>query len=525
MRTKQVERLASVTPLPGYNSNVSASAQIILPKKQLTPKYETWQDESWGFYDTVGEFAYGVGWLANVLSRVRLLVAELSPGGDEPEPMEGGPANEALARLSGGTGGQAQLMKQYATHLGVAGECWLLGEVPDDPRAEETWNVKSADELRVSRRKVNGFGTYEIKEGDTDTAWRLLNPESLVVRCWRAHPRWSWRSDAPAKHALGALFEIDIINKRIIATMLSRLASNGILLYDKTRLSVPTRTNPPGPDDVDPFAQVLVEVASRGIADPASPEATIPIPIGFQIDDLTNVNPQMLMQLISFGNPVDEKLLAARDSAIKRLAISMDLPAELLLGMDSMNHWGAFQIEESAIKIHVVPTAELICHSLTVGYLIPMLEAQGAELVGPNGGKLVIWYDPSEIVIRPDKSANTILAYDRLEASGEALRRETGIDESDKPDPAELADQALKVLMRTNPALAASALQHMGGPKLEATQQAGGVGVKSISINRPGTPAPPVDSAPATDPNAEPPDSGTPPTGSPGGPAAAPAGP
>ena len=34
-----------------------------------------------------------------------------------------------------------------------------------------------------------------------------------------------------------------------------------------------------------------------------------------------------------------------------------------------MNHWGAAQVEESGIKLHIAPDAETICHALTKGYL------------------------------------------------------------------------------------------------------------------------------------------------------------
>lgn len=490
------------SPLPSFNALI-ASARPILPERRLTPKYETWQDEVWAFYDALGEFEFGVSWLANMLSKVRLLAAELDPKTGEPVPIEDGPAAEAMARLAGGVGGQAQLMKEFTVHLSVPGECWLVGEEPDDITGteEEIWSIKSADELRVSRRKIRGQATYEVRESDADS-WRPIAPESLVVRCWNSHPRWGWRADSSARHALGALFELDSVNKRIIATVLSRLASNGFLLYDKTRLSIPPRMNPDGsgPSEVDPFAQMLVEVASRGIKDPASPEATIPIPIGFQVDDLTNVDPKMLMQWIQLSDGVDDAVLKQRESAIRRLATSMDLPAEILLGMGDSNHWSAWQIEESGIKAHVTPLAELISHCLTVGYLKPMLTAAGAQLTGPNGGKIVVWYDPSEIVVRPDKSGNVLQAYDRLEVSGTTLRREIGVDEDDAPDKKELSDMMLKQLVRLVPALAASAAESLGAPKLEQVTPKQS---STITIGKPGSPTQPVE-APADGPPDQP---------------------
>jgi hypothetical protein len=109
-----------------------------------------------------------------------------------------------------------------------------------------------------------------------------------------------------------------------------------------------------------------------------------------------------------------------------------------------VNHWSAWQIEESGIKIHVSPKAETIVHGLTKGYLIPTLRAADEPLLGPEGGRLVVWYDVSEITQRPDRSDNFVLAYDRYEIKGEALRREIGADEDDAPTEAEFVQMVRK---------------------------------------------------------------------------------
>lgn len=453
--------------LPAYNA-LTASAKIIPPNQKLTPEYQTWQQQLWDYYDRLGEFESGVSWRANTMSRVRLLAAELMPGGDEPQPLEEGPAVDAVERLAGGTGGQAQLMKEITVHLSVPGEGWLVGETREQ---EEKWFVASADELRVGSRSRR----FELREDEENKSWRPLDANSMVVRFWKPHPRFGWRADSDAFHAMNAMLELDLINKRIIAEILSRLASNGVLLYDKQKLSFPPVEQPEGADQVDPFAAILVEVASRGIKDPTSPEATIPIPIGFDMQDLTNVDPSTLLQHVKLAEFLDEKLLTERDSAVKRLATSLDMPSEVLLGMAGLNHWGAWQVEESGIKIHIAPFAELIAFTLTTGYLVPTLKAEGADLIGPNGGKIVIWYDPSEITVRPDRSSNTIAAYDRGEAPGRVLRREVGLSEDgDEMNRAEFREWLTRRVALVDPLAAASLLTSLGGPSLNSTPDEAG---------------------------------------------------
>jgi hypothetical protein len=477
------------SPLPSFNS-MTASARILPADKKFSPRYDGWQDQAWAMWEQVSEFEAAVSWRANAMSRLRLIAAEVVPGGDEPVLLTSGPASEAMQRLAGGTGGQAQLMSEMTVHLSVPGEGWLVGET-QGPR--ETWQVYSADEI-----KTTGRGVYQVREGPAGSNWRALAGNSIVVRFWNRHPRHGWEADSEARHAISALIELDLINKRIVAEIMSRLAFNGILLYDKGVLSFPDLEQPEGADAVDPFAQILVDVAARGIKDPTSPEATIPIPLGFDLRDAdrSQVDPKLLMQHIKVVDALDEKLLAERESAVRRLAISLDMPPEVLTGLGDLTHWNAWQVDEQGIKLHIAPTAETICNSLTIGYLEPMLVAAGAQLTGPNGGRIVVWYDPSEITTPPDRSVAVLAAYDRGEVSGRVLRKEIGLNnEGDAPTPAEYVEWLTKFLGRQKET-AAGILLDLTGKEIESTQ------------NREGRPPEPESDGPEQQTPPDQPDSG-----------------
>jgi len=507
-RTRTAAALALVSgpdkppgALPAYNSALTAAGKPIFPNRKMVIAYDSRQTAAWAAWDQEGELYTLTEWLANMVSRCRLVIAEINEGDDEPTIVESGPAVDALARLGGGAGGQAALLQEATTALSVPGIGWLVGEQPDDGIPDspdfERWVILSADEIQPARRKVRGEMVFEVREGNgenenSDAAqWRPLSPESMVIRFWRPHPRQGWRPDSPTMHALGALMELDLINKRIIATILSRLASNGILLFDEGRLSIPGQ-GPPGEgiESINNFAKLLVDVAGRGIADPASPEATIPIPIGWSAADMEGFDPKLLMQHITFGDTVSPELISQRNSAVERVSRTMPVSPERLTGMGGASHWGASQIEESDVKSYVAPTVELICNSWSTGFLYPLLKAGGADLIGPGGGRLIIWYDPSAITAKADKSKSALDAYDRFEASGAALRRETGLDDEDAPAPNELVEMVVKRIARENPALMAAALVELGGPELTAAQSAPST---NVVINRPGRPAPTED--------------------------------
>jgi hypothetical protein len=122
----------------------------------------------------------------------------------------------------------------------------------------------------------------------------------------------------------------------------------------------------------------------------------------------------------------------------------------------------AWQVDEAALKTNIAPDAELICQAITEGYLQPRLKASGVE----DFANWVVWYDMSELALRPDRSADAFQAYDRMEINGTALRRETGFDESDKPVGDELKTQALKIIIKTLPSGAGSALSELLGEEI-----------------------------------------------------------
>ena len=465
---------------------LTASARSYLPKpigvygsvqRLLQPM--AWQDEVWQFYDNGGEFAYGTTWRANMLSQVRLLAAERMPGGEEPAPLEGDhPAVELVSQLGGLDGSTNELMKAFGIHLGVAGSAWLVGTEIEP--GQRDWFVLNAKEIRPKD------GGYERLVADGQ--WQRMAGETVLLQIWDPDPQASYRAYSLAKPALPILRKIDMYDRRIVATLLSRLAMNGFLLIP-SELTLPVREE--FASAADPFIAELIEFASQNIRQPGTAGAAIPFPIRGAAQYLEQV------RHLAVFDGVDEKLLQNRDSELLRLARTLQIPEEVLTGMGDANHWSAAQIEEGAIKSSIAPIAEVIASGLTRSYLHPILGTGESKLTGPNGGLIVVWYDTSQITVKPDRSREAIELYDRNEITGETLRRETGFDDSDKPDKTELKDQLLKWAgrqMQTFPA----AYKELTGEELEIPAPPEGAappgGALPKSGGRPGVtgPAPPA---------------------------------
>lgn len=428
----------------GRSSLTAAATAVQAPRTELLRNTESWQEEAWGYYDSLGEFRYGIEWEAAMLSRIRLYAGKLEPGEDEPARADAGPAVDLMTAFGGGTTGQTDIMSSLGTQLGVPGEGYLIGEKIG---GVEQWTVRSVDEVRVRNQR---FEVMDEESASSGTLWRPLTPDSLPVRVHRPHKRWRHLADSPARAARGTMRELELVNRHILAQYLSRLASAGVW-FVPDEVTFPVREE--FEDSVDPFMSEWIEIAAEAIRTPGTASATVPIPIRVPAELIGK------FQHLDFTLKIDDKVIEKRDSAIKRLATQLNIPAEILLGMGDLNHWGAWAVDEAALKTNIAPEAELICGAITKGYLQPRLKASRV----PDFDRWVAWYDMSELTLRPDRSADAIQLYDRMEINGAALRRETGFDESDKPDKIQLSEQGLKIIVRTQPMGAPSALSELTG--------------------------------------------------------------
>jgi hypothetical protein len=433
-----------------------AAAEVLDGERSSDPTRikRSWQEEAWAYYDESGPLRYATNWLANLISKARLHAATLSVGGDEPEPIDTGPVADAVAALAGGPDGQAQMLRSCAIELTVPGICYLVGQTQSDDE-ESTWRIYSQDVLRLrSPATPTSPAVYELLKGDRK--WEPLPPNSLVVKVWRPHERIFWEADSPARAALTSLRELRRISQYIDAVLVSRLAGAGVLLLPQGTV-YPTA---PGQKDTNkhPFISEVMDVMMAAVKNPGTASQIVPIPI--------EVPPDLIDKIkhVSFATELSDKILAMRESALQQCAIALDVPAEVLTGMGEVNHWGSWQIEESAVKVFAEPLLELITAALTRGYLKPVLEAQGIDTEN-----VVIWADTSELTAKPDRSDDAISLYDKGEASGVTARREAGLSDADKPSEEDQARWAYLQMMK-HEAMIPAALQGLGIPIPEALQ-------------------------------------------------------
>lgn len=434
------------------NSLVASSTRYPGKAARIYVPTQDWQRECYRHTTICGEAAYAAGFFGHAMSRATLHAARFEA--DKVTRQTSGKAYDLLGELFAGPEGRVEMLESIGIHLTIAGECYLVGR--EHPVVGDMWEIVSVLEMEVQGE------TWTINYGNGTSPIRLTEKD-VVIRIWTPNPARKIEATSPFRPLLPILSEIEWLTRHVFAQITSRLASAG-LLFVNSDVDFPPPPEQEGqtvpPDKASQFMAMLAEMMLAPIEDPSNPAAIVPgvamVP-GDQIEHAA--------KLVTFWTELDGEAKNLRDEAIRRFALGVDLPPEQVLGMGSnggsgggtsngVSHWGAWQIEESTIKMHVEPKLDVVTNALTISYIRPMTQ---------DIADLVI-HDTAKLRLRPDRSKEAAEAYDRGELSGKAYRRETGFGEDDKPSDEELRFWLTKKVAggSTTPELVAAALTQLG---------------------------------------------------------------
>lgn len=396
-------------------------------------------DLAWSYWGKIPELKYVSRYLANAISMATLYVGDTrNINGTSPIRLpDDHVASEALASFAGGFTGQSELLDRLAVHITVAGDSVLIGPKFSASASQppfDQWRVYSTKEVSSRNGKV-----YVRMPGNS--AEIRIPDSTLGIRIWRQSPVFWADADSPVKGAFTVLREIDLLDQHVHASAISRLAGAGFLGIPE-ELDLPTPDTETSGTEVDQFVSMLTEVMSLAIKNRDSAAALVPIILRGPAEFIDKI------KHFDFSTEFSQMVPELRNMAIRRLALGLDIPPEILLGTASATSWSAFQIEDSAVRGHIVPMLQLITSSLTVGWLRPMLR----EIPGLKEEDIenyAIHFDISNLKIRQDVTGDAQSLYDRYEIDGEGLRKALGYNESAIPTNEELAKQILLKMIST----------------------------------------------------------------------------
>jgi hypothetical protein len=139
---------------------------------------------------------------------------------------------------------------------------------------------------------------------------------------------------------------------------------------------------------------------------------------------------------ITFERGSDDWLVNRTERALERILQGIDVPKEVVTGLANVKYSNALVIDENLYKANIEPLALVLVDALTEVFLRPMLRAKGYSEADLN--RIIVWYDPSEIVTRPNQAEDASDGYDRMVLGPHAWRREHGFGDDDAPTEAEL---------------------------------------------------------------------------------------
>ena len=370
--------------------------------RQVQP--ESWHNEAWDFYSQVGELRYVANALAGRMAAAEIYVELDGERLDEPDPV--------LDLIT------PQMIRRFGINLFIAGTGYLVG-VPDQDNPQDTnWMCCSTKEVKFSP------GHVEVLEQ------RYKIEDIYIDRIWDPHPSNFIESDSPTRSALPVLRELVGLTQHVNAQIDSRLAGAGIYWIPDSILQGGTSPTEVAETDYSDNAilNAIVQGMLTPIEDRAAASAIVPLLLGAPDESISKI------RFDSFATPFDENTSKLREEAIRRLALNLDAPPELLLGMGASNHWSAWLVRDEVVQVHVAPRLQLICNGLEYFYRA-IKEQQG----DPRAQDYELKADVGQLVQRPNRLADASSLHTAGVLSDEALREAGGFEETDSPSSEERA--------------------------------------------------------------------------------------
>lgn len=429
--------LAAAVPLSGPNA--------IVVGRGLKPGTEDWQKEAWYHYDACGEFRSAVMWIANAVSKADVYAAELDPEtGTVTGPTDDVRVQAAAATVLGGAAKRSQMLQTLALHWQVPGESFIIVRPTPDKGG-----VPQPDEwLAISGTKVIYKGSsWQYTDPATMTLVTLRPGRDRLIRVWSPHPNDGAKADSAARPALPILREIEKSSQHIAGNLDSRLGTAGVW-------PIPAELDFPRADGQslgEAVGEMLLTAAEASLSNPGTAAARVPLVFPVPGEQIPNLS----TSLIDFATEFTAGVSELRTAAISRLAQTLDMPNETAEGSTGgMNHWGAWQVEESTYKIFIEPLLDRIGDAITHEWFWDVLRAMGVT----DPERFILAWETSSIVSRPDRTAELQQLWTDNLISNDFLLSEMGIPDDAIPSEEEHRLRLIEQLLKISPALLSEGL-------------------------------------------------------------------
>lgn len=433
-----------VRPLTASAARVDISNEKDVEQTAKRLRDDTWQTDSWEFYDLVGEVYFTANLIADVISRIRIYPAMIMDNSTVPtdiqridsiEPWVKDLCANAVQILSTGNGGISGLIRDAALNLFIAGEYYLVREPGKfSTKSGEKWQVRSVSEIVPKKsKKGSQFFIKERRNAPEEEMIAIPMTDNFVCRMWRNHPRFTDEADSSMRPLLELLDELLLLNK--LARQAARRRLNAGILF------VPDEIDNIYEDDGDMDQDGATMADGTGQSTSFEEEFLYSLtePIKNE-DSAASVQPLVIrgpkelgdmIKHIEINTTLDPTLMARQDKVLDRILAGLSVPKDSVTGLASVKYSNAVIVEESLYKAHIEPMMLMIVDQLSSQFLRPWLKLQGVD--DDVVENLTLWYDPSAITTKPSKAESATEGHQMGIISDEAWRRAHGFSEGDAP--------------------------------------------------------------------------------------------
>jgi hypothetical protein len=420
--SKELVQAAAAVPVSSGDARRSRVVTFGRSKGEANPA----ADCMWDLVQALPEVGNAIEWRCKGVSRASLYVAERQPDGTAGNQTRDPAVVNATASLLSPER-MPPFMEAACRMQTVPGEAWIFGYEDDSAirrRDRLQWAV--LDESAITDEGDDTFRVRYAHLGqERETIWKRGETANPLIRFWNPDPRSPWRAISPLHHVVPVMKALIKMTDLVPAIADQRLVGPRMLAVSD-RLEPPPAT-PGHKFSEDELMNEIVKAVDAARRDPGKVDNLVAILLR---GDLT----EKVFEKLEWSAEFPELAVEITELLMRRVALGMPLPPEVVLGEGDTNHWGQWFNEESAVKFSIEPVVAQIASALDQFWLPAILKASRI-----NPENYVIGYDIRTVMLRPDRSAIVIQLHDRGLVSDEATRRETGMNESDKATPEEVA--------------------------------------------------------------------------------------
>lgn len=342
-----------------------------------------WQFRAWALWHVLGELRYPTSYLAKTVAR---LDWKVWADGDL---LDADEAGQVLGRVTNGFG-LFETTRLLALNWQVAGESWYLQLTGPDMK----------------------FAPVSVVATGLDDAVKAAKAEGRIVfRHYQANPTDLGSADSSMVAALEPADLLITLADLVVAQARSRIGQAGLLVVPKDLQF---------DDDSDPFGADLADAMMAAIRDVRDASAMVPVKVEIPDEYIEHI------RHIVLDRPFDEHMPERIDKAIDRIALALDVPAELLKGNADLTHWTAWLVNQDTWNSHGEPIA------------VPIGDLYGRVASALYGQEIVVEPDPTALLAKRSSIRDGLDAA-KLGAVGlRYLRELIGADEADAPTADEL---------------------------------------------------------------------------------------